>query len=85
MIVSVRSEGDFTQPGPIEEEYQTILEEVAEAIGDKKPDGEWTPESLLEKADLSLYKLVRIDSKELLKHPDIKELLQEMADERNTG
>jgi hypothetical protein len=87
MLITVRSEGGFTRPGTPDDAWQEIIEEIAYATekGKYLPQPA-TAESVLQAANLQIYKLVPMSQEEFIKvAPGIMDILKEWAGELNCG
>ena len=84
MIITARGEYGFTDPAPASDAWQQVIETIAEGLEHAPAPEKWTPENLIEKSGVTLFKVVPMTTAEFLATvPDIKSLLVEMASEKN--
>jgi len=84
MIITARGEYEFMTPTPLEHAWQELIELIADGLVDTNESEPWTPERLIEKSGVQIYKVVPMTTEKFLEAaPDIKSLLQEMASDRN--
>jgi len=86
MMITARTEFDFTTPASLDDAWQGLLEEISSGLEGKRLPNPCTAQDLLRLSGIQIYKLVPMSYEEFADaDTSTMDLLKERADELNAG